>query len=317
MKKFILALLISFCLPALAWTPKKPVEVSIGFGPGSGNEVSFRIISSYIEKNNPGVKFIISTRPGSDGVVALNEFIKQPNDGYSINVPSHTGIWVTSDYFYPTIKKFNLDDFDYVVSLAKSPLAVIVNQNSKINNPIDFVSYLQSNGDKFIATGSGAHKLAADYTADYLKLPDNKLTTIMYKGPSQAGVGVAANDVEVGIIPLAIATSLAKSGKVRIIGICGEFPIKGLEDIPLMNRTVKGLNVYAGWGLILPKNTSKEIVDWYVTNFVKAINSEEVRLKLEQNYMFVDEKEHTPEGFKSSMMQLRKQWIPILDKITK
>lgn len=308
---------LALSLNAFAWTPKKPVDVVIGFAPGSGNEVSFRIVSSQVEKDNPGVRFVINTKPGSDGVIALNEFIKQPNDGYHINVPSHTGIWVTSDFFYPQIKKFSLDDFEYVISIAKSPLAIIVNEKSTINSPEDFIKYLKSGGDKFVAAGSGAHKLAADYTADYLNLPDNKLTTITYKGPSQAGLGVAAGDVETGIIPLAIAASLAKSGKIKIIGICGEFPIKGFEQTPLMNKHIKGLNVYAGWGLILPKNTPKEVVDWYVVNFVKAINSEEVKVKLEQNFMFTDSREHTPEGFKNSMMHLRKQWVPILEKITK
>ena len=318
MKKIISSLFLALCISSAgAWTPKKPIEVVVGFAPGSGNETSFRIVSSQIEKENPSIKFIVENRPGADGTVAMNEFIKLPNDGHHIYVPSHQGIWVTADYFNPEAKRYTLNDFEYVVTLAKSPVAIIANINSSIKTPEDFIKYLKSDGDKFVAAGSGAHKLAIDYAADYLKLPNGKVTNIPYKGPRQAGFGVASGDTETGIIPLAIAAPLAKSGKIRIIGICGEFPIKGFEQTPLMNNYIKGLNVYSAWGIILPKNTSKEVVDWYVDTFVKAINSEEVKSKFEQNYMFTDAKEHTPEGFKNSMNQLRKQWIPVLEKITK
>ena len=79
-----------------------------------------------------------------------------------------------------------------------------------------------------------------------------------------------------------------------------------------MNRWVSGLNVYAAWGIILPKNTKKEIIDWYVKNFSAAIESKEGQEFMNNNYMFNPKDERTPIGFKSAMTELRKQWIPIL-----
>jgi tripartite-type tricarboxylate transporter receptor subunit TctC len=75
------------------------------------------------------------------------------------------------------------------------------------------------------------------------------------------------------------------------------------------------MNVYAAWGLVLPKDTAKEIVDWYVTNFSNAIISKEAQQFFDNNLMFTDERELTPQGFKNSMMQLRKQWIPVVSKL--
>jgi len=300
---------------ALAWEPTKPVNVYVGFAPGSGNELSFRGIGSLVEKKT-GANFIVTNQPGADGTLAMNQFVGRPNDGYHVYVPSHQGIWVTGDYFYKEVKKYALDDFDYVVSIAKSPLAIIVPGNSSIKNVPDLIKLVQSTKTPInVAAGSGAHKLAYNYMADRLKLNDQLIQTVNYKGPSQAGVAVGSNEVDFGIIPVAVARSLEEAGKIRVLAICSEQPLPALPNTPLMKDYVPGMNVYAAWGIILPRNTDPAIVKWYVDNFSQAIKSPEGQEFFKKNFMFSDSRELTPAGFKNSMMQLRRQWVPILDKL--
>jgi len=299
-----------------AWEPVKPINVLIGFAPGSGNEISFRGVSSIIEKNNTKVNFVIDLRPGAQGVVAMNEFINKPNDGYHIYIPSNQGIFVTAEFFHKNILKYKLDDFEYVLGIAKSPLAIIAHSGSSVSTVDDFIKKLKTTETPIsIAAGQGAHKLAYDYMADILKLNKKLISTVEYKGPAQASQDVAGGHVEFGIVPAAVAHTLVQSGKIKIIGLCSERTIKGFENVSLMNKWIPGMNVYAGWGIILPKGTDKQIQKWYVDNFSKAIRSQEAKKFFEDNYMFFDEKELTPEGFKASMNNLRSQWIPILEKI--
>jgi len=311
-KRLIASLLMVATTAVLAWEPTKPIQVTVGFAPGSGNELSFRGVSSLIEKANPKINFVIENRPGADGVVAMNEFITKPNDGYHVYIPSHQGIWVTADFFNAQAKRYTLDDFEYVVSIAKSPLAVIAWSGSSVNTVPELLDRVK-NTDKPItfAAGSGAHKLAFNYMVSKVKVNTGLVQTVGYKGPNQAGQDVAGGHVEFGIIPAAVAATFVKSGKVKIIGLCSEKPVAGI-DAPLMNKWVPGMNVYAAWGIILPKGTDPAIQKWYVDNFSKAIKSPEAKQFFDNNYMFFDERELTPSGFKNSMMQLRTQWVPIL-----
>jgi tripartite-type tricarboxylate transporter receptor subunit TctC len=193
---------------------------------------------------------------------------------------------------------------------------VIAHSNSDVNNPAEFVNKLKTTTKPInIAAGSGAHKLAYDYMADKIRLDKKLIVTVEYKGPAQAGNDVAGGHLEFGIIPAAVAAPLAQSGKIKIIALTSERNIKGFENTPLMNKWVPGMNVYAGWGIILPKGTPADIHKWYVDNFAKAIRSPEAQIFFENNYMFTDEQELTPNGFKQSMVNLRKLWIPVLEKI--
>jgi tripartite-type tricarboxylate transporter receptor subunit TctC len=316
MKKLLIAALLTATTSVFAWQPIKPVNVLIGFTPGSGNELSFRGVSSILEKSNPKLSFIIENRPGASGVVAMNDFVSRASDGYHIYIPSNQGIFVTAEFFQKNVVKYKLDDFEYVLGIAKSPLVVIAHVSSDVNNPAEFVNKLKTTTKPInIAAGSGAHKLAYDYMAEKIKLDKKMIATVEYKGPAQAGADVAGGHLEFGIIPAAVAAPLAQSGKVKVIGLTSERTIKGFDNTPLMNKWVPGMNVYAGWGIILPKGASPEIQKWYVDNFSKAIRSPEARTFFENNYMFVDEQELTPNGFKESMTALRKQWIPVLEKL--
>jgi tripartite-type tricarboxylate transporter receptor subunit TctC len=314
--RFLLAFLCFISTAALAWEPTKPVITVIGFGSGSGNEISFRGFSSLIEKQNPKINFIIENRPGGDGTIGMNYFIKLPNDGHHIYVASHQGIWVTSEFANPEIKKYTLGDFEYGLTLAKSPLAIIAFHESITSTPVEFIDRMKSTQKPIsIATGSASHKLAYEYMMSYIKGNRNLIKTIPYKGPAQAAQDVAGGHVEFGIIPVAVANILVKSNKVKIIGLTSEYKLEGLADVPLMKDFIPGMNVYAAWGIVFPKSTDTEIINWYVTSFKTAINSPEGKQFIKDNLMFAEPKEQNSKGFETSMIELRKQWIPIIKEV--
>ena len=316
MKKILMATLVLLSVAAHAWEPTKPVTAVVGFAPGSGNELSFRGISSLIEKANTKISFIVENRPGGDGTVGMNHFVKLPNDGHHIYIASHQGIWVTAEFANPEIKKYELDDFEYGLTLAKSPLAIIAHHESPTNTPKEFMDRMKNPQKPIsIAAGSGAHKLAYEYMMYNIKGNRELIKTIPYKGPAQAGQDVAGGHLEFGIIPVAVANILVKSGKVKIIALTSEYRLEGLRDVPLMKDFIPGMNVYAAWGIIFPKGTSKEIIDWYVVNFKTVINSPEGRQFIRDNLMFAEPKEQNSKGFEASMMDLRKQWIPIIKEV--
>ena len=319
MKKLLAVLALSLCSAAsFAWEPPadKNVTAIVGFAPGSGNELSFRGFSTIVQKNNPKFNYVIQNQPGADGVVAMNNFIGQPSDGLHVYVASHQGIWVTADFFNKPAVKYSLSDFEYGLTLAKSPLVIIASSTSKTSTPKELIDRLKTTKDPVtFAAGSGAHKLAYEFLMESIKGDRKLITTVGYKGPQQAANDVAGGHVEFGIVPVAVANTLLKSGKVKMIGLCSEQKLPAIPDAPLMKDYVPGLNVYAAWGLVFPKHTHRELIDWYVREYTKAIKSDEGKKFMFDNMMFNDGKELTPTGFEKSMMALRKQWIPIIEKM--
>jgi tripartite-type tricarboxylate transporter receptor subunit TctC len=246
----------------------------------------------------------------------MNHFVKLPNDGYHIYIASHQGIWVTSEFANPETKKYSIDDIEYGLTLAKSPLAIIAHHESPTNSPREFMDRMKNPQKPIsIAAGSGAHKLAYEYMMYNIKGNRELIKTVPYKGPAQAVQDVAGNQVEFGILPTAIAYPLVKAGKVKYIALAGEQRLAQIPEVPLWKDSVPGLNVYAAWMIMLPPGSPREQVEYYNKLFVPAINSAEAKKMFDENLMFTVKAEQTPDGARAYMSRLINQWTPYVKRI--
>lgn len=317
MKKILLVATALLASVAFAFTPPKVVNVTVGYAPGSGNETSFRGIAAIVEKNNPNVNYVVTNKPGADEVVALNWFMNQPGDGHNLYISSQQGVFTTIEQWYPDQIKFKPLDMEFVTTIAKSPLAVIANVNSKTNTPQELIERLKNTKDPItFGLGAGAHKLVFEFLMDKGNGNSDKVKSIMYKGPAQAAQDVAGNQVEFGIMPTAVAYSLYKAGKIKYIALCSEFKLAQLPDVPLWKDSgMPGLNIYGAWMIVLPPNTPKDVVKYYQDTFVTAIRSPEAKQFFDNNLMFPVASEQSPEGARKFIMGIRETWIPYVKKM--
>lgn len=319
MKRIIAAILLAPALAWAQWTPNKPVNATIGFAPGSGNEISFRKASEIVSKQNPGVAFTVETRPGADAAVASNAFLTAPSDGLHLMVPSHMSLFVTNDIWQRDIKRFEYNSFKPAVTLGKSPLVLVAASKSSVNTPQEFVKYITNGRPVNIAVGGGAHRMAYEYIMSKTKADPRLIQHVAFNGPLPAVTSVASYDgktgTEFGIMPVAIARPLIEAGKVRPIGLTGGPQLKALPTVPLLSDTIPGLKVYAGWIVVLPPQTPDTIIKWYTDQFSRAILSPEYQAWAEQNYIITDRDELNPRGVMAYAEELRTAFAPIAKTI--
>ena len=317
-RKIILSLLV-LPIAALAWEPTKPVQVYIGNTPGAGNEMAFRKLAEIVQKKNPNFVYVVQNIPGADSVIANNKFLEAPNDGLTINLPSHMSSYVTNDIWEKNLKKYNYDSFVDVLTMGKSPLVLVASVKSGINTPQEFVKYIQSGRSINVAIGGGAHRTAFEYLMEKGRGNKDAVKSIKFNGPMPAVQSVASYDgktgTEFGIMPIAVAKPLIDAGKVRPIGFTGTRKMTQFPNVPLLNTVAPGINVYAAWSIQLPPGTSKDIVEWYQREFSAAVRSAEYKEYTDANVIFYAEDELTPAGLKKHMDELRAAFIPVLSKI--
>jgi tripartite-type tricarboxylate transporter receptor subunit TctC len=308
---------LTFSVTAFAWQPTKPITAYIGYGPGSGNEQSFRGVAAEIERTNPKVTFVIQNMPGADGVISVNHSSKLPPDGYSINVTGNLSTWVTNEAFNSEITQYKINDLNPILSLATSPQVIVARPNSQVNTAKDFVKYIQKPGKPVnIAIGSTVQYLIFGLVMTKGQGDQALVKQIMYKGPAQALLDVAGGHTEFGMMPLSVAAPMIKSGKVKLIALTGTKRPKGFEKADVMNDVLPGVVVNAMWNITLPKNTPPDVVDWYVSTFSKAIKSENVKKYFEENYM-IGATDLDPVSAKKELDQLRSEYLPISLKLKK
>jgi len=318
MKRILAALLL---VPTLAWAWQppagKPITATVGFAPGSGNEVSFRIVAAQVEKANPKLTFVVQNKPGAGEIVGVNWFAQQQPNGQNLYIASQQGLFTATELWYPGQLKINPMDMEFVTTIAKSPLVVVANINSRVNTPEQFIEILKNPQRPVnVAIGATAHRIVLEYLIDAVKGDRKQIQAALYKGPAQAVQDVAGNQTEFGIMPVAIAKPLIDAGKVKPIAITSEQRLAQIPKVPLWKDYVPGLNVYAAWMIMLPPGTPREQIDYYNKIFVPAINNPEAKKLFDENLMFTVKSEQTPEGARAYMSRLINQWTPYTRKIT-
>jgi tripartite-type tricarboxylate transporter receptor subunit TctC len=318
MKHIVAALLL---VPALAWAWQppagRPVTATVGFAPGSGNEVSFRIVSSIAEKtHNMGNTFVVNNKPGAGEIVGVNWFAQQAPNGTNLYIASQQGLFTATEQWYPGQLRINPMDMEFVTTIAKSPLAVVANINSSVNTPEQMIERLKNPPAAVnVAIGATAHRIVLEYLMDHVRGDRRQVQAVLYKGPAQAVQDVAGNQAEFGIMPIAIAKPMIDAGRVKVIAIASEQRLAQLPKIPLWKDSVPGLNVYAAWMIMLPPGTPREQVDYYNRLFVPAINSAAAQKLFDDNLMFSVRSEQTPEGAREYISRLQAKWTPYTRKI--
>ena len=319
MKRIIATLLLAAPALVWAWQPPagKPVTATVGFAPGSGNEVSFRIVAAQAERANPKMTFVVQNKPGAGEIVGINWFAQQQPNGLNLYIASQQGLFTATEQWYPGQLRINPMDMEFVSTIAKSPLAVVANINSNVNTPEQFIERVKNpQAPVNVALGATAHRIVLEYLMDHVKGDRKLVQAVLYKGPAQAVQDVAGNQTEFGIMPIAIAKPLIDAGKVKAIAITSEQKLSQIPRVPLWKDYVPGLNVYAAWMIMLPPGTPREQVEYYNRLFVPAINSPEAKKLFDENLMFTVKSEQTPEGARAYISRLQTQWIPYTKRIT-
>lgn len=312
MKKLLIAtILTAISNVSSAWEPSKPIITLIGNSPGSGNEISFRMVQTELEKKS-NVSFVIVNKPGVSELVAANHFATQPADGHTILVAACNDIYVAPEVWYPTVTKFNAMHFVPVATIGKAPFAFWANINSKVNTPQELIDAMRKNDQKInFALGSPGHRLALEYLIENQKIPHSHIQPIMYNGGGAALRDVMGGHVEFAITPVATGWANMPSGKLKLIGVASDKKLAGLEKYPLMKDTVTGLTIGTCWSLLLPPEAPQNVQAWYRDNFVPVLRTKEIQSQFEKNLIQPAPNEHTPEGVKEGMTNLRRIWMPV------
>jgi tripartite-type tricarboxylate transporter receptor subunit TctC len=321
MKKLIISLLM---LPAMAFAwqpnPKQSITLLLPTSPGSGGELTARIIAKHIEQQGLA-NFSIEHKAGADGNIMLKELLESKPDGYTVGIPSCVSGFLFSDSHFTNLIKRSPLDLSLVTNIGKSPMAFVANKDSKVNTFQQLISEVKSGKDINFAVGGSAHYLTFEYFTQNLKVDKTKVIPVVFKGPVPASMSVAQYDgktgTEYGIMPIAPALPLVQSGKIKLLALAGEKKLKGMENVPLAKDFVPGLNMYGCWNFALPPNTPSEIVEWYTKHVVAALNTPEYKKFMEENYIFLDKKSVGPENILKEMVEFRKTWKPYVESLPK
>jgi tripartite-type tricarboxylate transporter receptor subunit TctC len=253
-----LAVLATLSGAAAQTYPAKPIRVIIGFGPGSGTDVSTRFMTGKITEA-AGVQFIIDNKPGANGFIAAQEAARATPDGYTAYIGGNTTHGANPALFR-SIPYDPIGDFTPVTRLAMAPLVLFVAPKHTVKSVAELTALAkQQPGKLTFATGSASHRGAAEL---YKRATGIDIVHVPYKSSPLAMNDVLGNHVDFMFVDSGAGVSYLRGGKLRALAVTSAQRVDSFPELPTMAESGFGGFEMAGWtGLFLPKGAPRDVVE--------------------------------------------------------
>lgn len=239
--------------------PSRPVKIVIGFAPGSGTDVTARLIAQELQKEL-NQSFVVENRPGAAVQIAANFVKAAPPDGYTLLLTSNSSHSV-NPHVFKSLSYDPIADFTPVGGIARMQFVVAVNADIPAKTMPELVAWAQSNQGKIFYAYSGT----------VFRVPGETLnrgfrmgaTGVPFKSSPDAMTEVIAGRVQFMVVDLASSQPHLTSKRLRALALTSA---KRSDLAPGLPTVEEALNVQdfdmAAWaGLFGPANLPKAVID--------------------------------------------------------
>jgi tripartite-type tricarboxylate transporter receptor subunit TctC len=280
-----LAVCISACAASAQSYPQRTVKFILPFGPGSGTDITARLVADRLGARW-GKATVIENRPGGDGLVAINAFIAANDD--------HTLLWVPVGTF--AVHPYEKDKLPYdaehdllpVSNVTSLFLAATTSNAMKAGSLRDLVGLLRANPDKF--NWAAANGNADFLMSGFLKSNGLQAAKTPYRDILQAPNDLAENRIQLLSSSLAIVTPLMQAGKVKVLAVTGRKRAPSAPDVPTVREAgYPALEMESIGGIFGPRGMPLAVREQIATDVRAAVESDPgIARKLEATGQVVD-----------------------------
>jgi tripartite-type tricarboxylate transporter receptor subunit TctC len=272
----------SLKVPA-AW-PSKPLRIIVGFPGGSSPDLTARAFAEPLSKAL-GQPVIVENKVGAAGNIAA-DFVAKATDDHTIGLMIN-GNMTIAKLLNPKLPYDPLKDLQPISLIGYSPLVLVAPAQSPAvaNNAsaADFLASARSGGDKW-NYGTPGVGTVGHLGMELLKAKTGiQAVHVPYPGYPQVATALIAGDLQLSLLPPALAGVQSRAGKIKVIGITSSVrsPLAP-EFASLSEAGVKDFNLEIWNGVAAPNSLPKAAAAKLGTLFSDIARTPEMRQKLFQ-----------------------------------
>ena len=263
--------------------PSEPLDWTIAFGPGGGNDIMARTIVDILQKEDLYPENIeVQNREGGSGATGWGYLFSQSGSGYGISTTS--GSFITTPLQADT--GWEPTDFTPVGLFATDDAVFLVPGDSPHQDWESWVEAAKS--ERMVIGGIGtvnvdfivAQMLSDQAGFEFEYVPFNEEGQLMTALTSGAVNAIVSNPGEIlGQVEAGEMRALLTTADERIEAL-GDTPTDqelGFEGIPSMPR-----------GMILPPDAPEEAQQWWIDTMEQVVETEEWQNYIEENHLTED-----------------------------
>jgi len=289
-RNFLLGAVAATLAPQIAMAqspvwPTRAVKIVIATGPGSGTDTAARLLAPRLEKiwKQP---VIVENKAGAGSIIGT-EYVLAANDGHTLLLASPSTL--LAKYTTLNLRFDPLKDLVPVYRVFNAPVLFVTNLNvaQRAKSLAELVTLSKSLPEGIFFSGAGPASFFNLAMAVVSKPIGIRYSAIDHSGVSPLLLSLLRNDTQLAISGPPSVKGQIDSGELRALAVIDSKRLAALPDVPTLNEAV-GYNGFLpiSWGgIMMPKNTSKEVIDIVARAFGTLYAEEPERKSLEDRIL--------------------------------
>lgn len=298
--------------PALAQDkyPNRAVQLVIPYPPGGSDALGRKIATKMAE--NTGADIVVSNVPGASTQVASRMVAQAAPDGYTIYVASPPE-FVAGPAFYGNLPFDPMKDFTLISYHAQAPYLLLANTQLPVKTYDEFVKYLKDHPDDVRFGSYGALSQSDVLARRFRKETGIDFEIIPYSGGSPAFNALLAGEIH-ALFGTPIPTrGFIKDGKMLPLAVTTTERLKLFPEAPTLQEVGIDIDDAASYGLVGPAGLPDEVVQYWNTEWTKAMKDPETAAFIED--MGVQIVGSSPEYFREWLDKNTTLWAELADSL--
>jgi tripartite-type tricarboxylate transporter receptor subunit TctC len=260
--------------------PSRPVRIIVGYPPGSGPDITARLIGQPLSERL-GQPFIIENRPGAGSNIATDAAVRAPADGHTLLLIASAN--ASNATLYDNLNFNFIRDIVPVASVARAPFVLEVHPSVPAKTVPEFIAYAKANPGKLNVASSGNGTVPHVSGELFKMMTGINLVHVPYRGGALALGDLLTGQVQARFGGLNESIEHIRSGKLRAIAVTTAERSNLLPEVPAIGEFVRGYEATAWAGIGAPRNTPVEIIE----KLNRVINGELADPKLKAKFAAV------------------------------
>jgi tripartite-type tricarboxylate transporter receptor subunit TctC len=236
--------------------PSRPVQMMVGFPPGSAPDIVARLSGQWLSERL-GQNFVIENRPGAASNIGTELVVKAQPDGYTIMMDVLSNVLNAS--LYQNLSFNFIRDIAPVATVANAPYVVLVTNSLPAATVPDFIAYAKANPGKINMASGGIGTASHVFGVLFMTLAGIDMVHVPYRTNYMSDL--ISGQVQVVINPMPQSMEFVRGGKVRALAVTTAKRQDALPDLPTVNQFVPGYEAIGWYGIGAPKATPGNIIE--------------------------------------------------------
>ncbi len=238
--------------------PRRPIRIIVYTGPGGLIDFTARKFAEVARKYDSSQPIVIINKPGAGGIVAFDEVLQQPADGYNVLAVTRSNI----TKIVSANREDLIDAVDWIAYLMDNPHVVITNTDSGLDTWDGLQQHSQKNAGRQLWLGADIGGVKHISAINVWERTGIKARWIPYASGGQA---VSALLGEIGHVYFGNPADATGKPQLKIVAVCAAERMSAFPEAPTFTELgIPGLEHENIWrGLALKKGTPQHILDWF------------------------------------------------------